>query len=215
MSKNVVHPVKKPIARKMIPLALVLIVILVVIFLPAAGFAFAASQESHDPFCGSCHSQPESTFLQRSTAAKPVDLASYHTTQSTRCIDCHSGQGLGGRIQAEILGARNALKWYTGTAIQPAPLTQPIGDMNCLKCHQQITQPGYLPKNNNLTNIGEAPNGHWHQFLSRWQTQTPNAGTCVSCHSGHATDGKVQILYLNEQQYTAVCDACHQVLRGD
>jgi hypothetical protein len=99
------------------------------------GFPYAANMESHDTFCGSCHTQPESTYLNNSTATQPADLASYHARQKTRCIDCHSGQGLFGRIQAEALGATNAIKWYSGTAIQPAPLTQSIGDGNCLKCH--------------------------------------------------------------------------------
>jgi nitrate/TMAO reductase-like tetraheme cytochrome c subunit len=62
----------------------------------------------HDQFCASCHTQPESIFFQRSTGALAVDLASFHTTQKTRCIDCHSGPGLFGRMQAELLGARNA-----------------------------------------------------------------------------------------------------------
>jgi nitrate/TMAO reductase-like tetraheme cytochrome c subunit len=61
------------------------------VILAAGGFTFAASQETHDAFCASCHTQPESTFYQRSTAAQPMDLASYHTAQQTRCIDCHSG----------------------------------------------------------------------------------------------------------------------------
>jgi predicted secreted protein len=43
--------------------------------LTAGGFAFAATQESHDTFCASCHTQPESTFFQRATAAQPSDLA--------------------------------------------------------------------------------------------------------------------------------------------
>jgi predicted CXXCH cytochrome family protein len=213
MPKKAAHPVKKTILRKTMPWTLVLIVILVIILLPAAGFAFAANQESHDTFCGSCHTQPESTYLQRSTAAHPADLASYHTPQNTRCIDCHSGQGLGGRLQAEMLGAGNAFKWYSGTAVQPAPLTtQPISDTNCLKCHQQVTARDYVPKNKTLSELGEAQNGHWHLFLTRWQAQAPDAGTCVSCHSGHATDGDVQILYLNEQHTTAVCESCHQTL---
>ena len=45
------------------------------------GFAFAATQEQHDSFCASCHTQPESTFYQRSTAAQPADLASAHTSK--------------------------------------------------------------------------------------------------------------------------------------
>ncbi|MEJ2563466.1 MAG: hypothetical protein P8Z42_12365, partial [Anaerolineales bacterium] len=73
--------------------------------LAASGFAFAASKESHDPFCASCHTQPESTFFERSLDVEAVDLASFHTQETTRCIDCHSGPGVLGRMQAEWLGA--------------------------------------------------------------------------------------------------------------
>lgn len=215
MSKRSARPVKKSPPKKVFPWPVVLIVVLVGLLLPAGGFAFAASQEAHDTFCGSCHTQPESTYLERSTAAQAVDLASFHRGQETRCIDCHSGQGVGGRLQAELLGASNALKWFTGTAVQPAPLTRPIGDGNCLKCHQQVTQRGYVPKNQTLRELGEAQNGHWHVFLSRWQAQSSSAATCVSCHGGHATDGDVKLLYLNETHTTTVCDACHQTLRED
>ncbi|MEO8391591.1 MAG: hypothetical protein ABI700_01235, partial [Chloroflexota bacterium] len=39
------------------------------IILSVAGFTFAATQEQHDSFCASCHTQPESTFYQNSIAA--------------------------------------------------------------------------------------------------------------------------------------------------
>lgn len=215
MAKKSVHPVKASRARRTIPWALALVVLVVVILLPVGGFAFAATQESHDAFCGSCHTQPESTYLARATAAKPVDLASYHTAEATRCIDCHSGAGLGGRLQAEMLGAGNAFKWYSGTAAQPAPLTNPIRDDHCLKCHPNITDRNYVPNNQALQDLGEAENGHWHFFLKRWQAQAASAGACVSCHSSHATEGDAQILYLNQQTTGAVCDACHRTLGED
>ncbi len=133
--------------QKKFPLIPVIIAVAVVgLLLAGGGFAFAATQETHDPFCASCHTQPKSTFFERSQAAQAVDLASYHTSQETKCIDCHSGPGVTGRVQAELLGARNALAWYTGTAVQPAVLTSPISDANCLKCHQDITSRGYQPK---------------------------------------------------------------------
>jgi len=188
------------------------------IFLAAGGFAYAASQEAHDPFCASCHTEPETTYFQRSTDAQAVDLASYHTAQKTRCIDCHSGQGMGGRMQAELLGARNAVAWYTDTAIQPAQLTFPIQDANCLKCHQDVTQRGYTPKQA-VTIVGEGreegeeagPN-HWHEQLARWQAVAPKAGTCTSCHPGHSTDGTAQTGFENVQTTRTECEACHQVL---
>ncbi len=187
-----------------------------------AGFGFAASQESHDSFCASCHTQPESTFFQRSTGTQAVDLASFHTTQNTRCIDCHSGQGVLGRVQAELLGARNAFKWYTGTAVQPAVMTYAIGDQNCLKCHQPVTQQGYTPQAQLPVpggfrggGEGEGRANHWHVFLARWQAASPSAGTCVSCHSGHATDSTAQNGFMNSQNVQATCEACHQVLRRE
>lgn len=188
----------------------------------AGGFAFAASQETHDAFCASCHTQPESRFFQRSTATSPIDLASFHTTQSTptRCIDCHSGTGVLGRMGAELLGAHNALAWYTGTAIQPARQTVPIQDANCLKCHQDVVQPGYVPKTTVQGLQGrrggeEAGPNHWHERLAEWEAGTPQAGTCTSCHLGHATDGTPATGFENSQTTQSVCEACHQTMRRE
>ncbi len=202
---------KKPV--KHFPWTVFWILAAVFVVLAASGFSFAATKESNDVFCGSCHTQPESTYLQRSTAAQNVDLASYHTPLKTRCIDCHSGEGVIGRISAEIMGAENAFRWYTGTAIQPAPLTHPIGDGNCMKCHSQVTQQGYVPNNPALAQLGDSENGHWHLLLSQWRLVSSNAARCVDCHGGHTTNGDPKILYLNEQQLTGVCQSCHQVLQ--
>ena len=58
-------------------------------------------------------------------------------------------------------------------------------------------------------------NNHFHDFLSRWQSRDPNAGTCVSCHESHTTDGDVQV-YLNRARTEAVCQDCHNALgEGD
>jgi hypothetical protein len=206
--------------KKTIPMIVAGLV--VAVLLAAGGFGFAASKEAHDAFCASCHTQPESTFFQRSTGAQPVDLASFHSPQETRCIDCHSGQGIFGRVQAELLGGRNAFKWYTGSAVQPAVLTFPISDQNCLKCHQQITQRGFSPKEqiavpggNSGGEDGEGRANHWHQFLSRWQAASPTAGSCVTCHSGHSTGTTAQTGFMKAQNVQDTCDACHKVLRKE
>jgi predicted CXXCH cytochrome family protein len=209
--------------KKALPLIPTLVAIAIVgILVAAGGFAFAATQESQDSFCGSCHTQPESTFLQQSTASQAVTLAAYHTPKETHCIDCHSGPGIAGRIQAELLGASNAFKWYTGTAVQPAVLLYPIADANCLKCHQAVTQRGFKPKEPiSVPGIRaerggeEGGVGHWHQQLTRWQSTTANAGTCNSCHSGHLTTGNAQSGFMVSQTVKAVCDACHNVLRKE
>jgi predicted CXXCH cytochrome family protein len=201
--RDVSAPKKQtPPKSKTRPIVWVLEGVLVLAFVAAiGGFAFAATQEEHDSFCASCHTQPESTYYQRSLDAQPVDLASAHTPKNVKCIDCHSGSGVTGRMQAELLGAHNALSWYTGMAVQPAKLTEPIHDANCLKCHQEVT-------------VGGGINNHFHAFLARWQAQDPNAATCVSCHGGHTTDGEAQIAFLNQTTTEAVCQACHNALGG-
>jgi hypothetical protein len=216
-------------SKKPFPLIPVFGVLIVFgILLTVGGFVFAASQETHDAFCSSCHTQPESTFYQRSTAAQTTDLASYHTTQAAHCIDCHSGAGVTGRVSAELMGAKNALLWYTGKAVQPAVLTHPISDANCTQCHADVTQQGFTPKEQislSGVNAGGGDRGfnagreggdranHWHTFLSRWQAADPNAGTCVSCHAGHATGGTASSGFMNASTVNQVCDACHRVLR--
>lgn len=188
------------------------------ILFAAAGFGFAASQETHDPFCASCHSQPETSYVERSTAPQPVDLASYHAGQHTRCIDCHSGPGVPGRMRAELLGARNAAAWFSGLAAQPAPLTSPIQDGNCLKCHRDVTFTGYLPKQP-VSFLQEGARGeggeeagpnHWHEQLIRWQAVTPDAGRCTSCHPGHSTVGSADSGFEDPGTTQNVCEACHQ-----
>ncbi len=214
---------RSPSNRKRFPIIPILgIGVLVAILLSVGGFVFAASQETHDSFCASCHSQPESTFYQRSIEPQPVDLASFHATKNTACINCHSGQGLVGRMQAELLGARNALRWYTGTAIQPAVMTHTISDQNCLKCHQAVTGRGFTPQEHIVLpgirggegrGEGEGRGNHWHSFMARWQAASPVAGSCVSCHAGHITGNPDSQGFMNAQTVQAMCDACHQVLR--
>ncbi len=178
------------------------LVLVIFALFAGSGFAYAANKETQDGFCASCHTQPESTYYQRSLT-QPVDLASFHKTKDTRCIDCHSGVGLFGRMSAELLGARNATAYYTHTAVQPAKQTVPINDGNCLKCHQQVEAETATQDN------------HFHVFLPRWQAADSNAGKCISCHSGHATDVVANEAFINENQVRNVCEACHAVLRGD
>jgi nitrate/TMAO reductase-like tetraheme cytochrome c subunit len=190
-------PKKSPL----LPLAIS--AILVVLLLAAGGFAYASNMDQNNTFCGSCHTQPETSYLQRATAPQPVDMASYHILyKGKRCIDCHSGAGLTGRLAAEFQGALNALHWYTGTAVQPAVLVHPISDATCLKCHQKVTAERSLEN-------------HFHGDLAKWQAADPQAGSCVSCHSGHATTSNLVASFSTDQaQDKAVCDACHLAIRS-
>jgi predicted CXXCH cytochrome family protein len=171
-------------------------VVLVGLVLAIGSGVEAAHLENRDSFCASCHSEPESTYVGRSIAAGPVDLASFHTTKGVRCIDCHSGRGLGGRVSALTLGARDLTHYLTGHYTQPAPQTRPVTDVQCTKCHEDVFD-------------ARGFDNHFHELLPKWQELTPNAATCVSCHESHTTDGAADIAYLNQVRATDVCSACH------
>lgn len=164
----------------------------------ASAVGVSAHLENKDAFCASCHSQPESTFYQRSLDQMPVDMASNHHGSQVRCIDCHSGPGVTGRLSAISLGAGDLMAYVTHTDQQPAPLTQPIPDSNCLKCHADV------PNTQDF-------NRHFHAFLSRWQAMDQKAAACVDCHSAHTTDGDKKLGFLQEQRTVLVCQACHRV----
>jgi predicted CXXCH cytochrome family protein len=165
------------------------------VMIPIVGFT-GMQLEDHDSFCASCHTTPESDYVDRGQADTAVDLASFHAGKGVRCIDCHSGKGAGGRIQAMSLGGHDLLKFVSGNYPQPAPLTRAIGDVNCTKCHSDISQ-------------GRDFNNHFHIFLPQWQQQSSDAATCVDCHQSHNTSGDVQISFLNQQDTTTICQQCH------
>lgn len=172
-----------------------------IILLGSGGFVVAAHLEENDVFCASCHTQPESTFFDRTQSTQVVDLASQHhnTKDTVTCIDCHAGPGISGRLNAMTIGAGDLWAYLTRTATQPASLTVPIADENCLKCHSDIP-------------LRRSFNQHYHAFLKRWQKSDSKAATCVSCHSTHTTDGEADLGFLNRDRTTTVCVACHRVL---
>lgn len=154
--------------------------------------------ENHDTFCASCHTEGETTFLQRAEASGPTDLASFHAQNgSTRCIDCHSGAGLVGRYVTLTYGASDLVSYFRGNYAQPAVQDTPLGDANCLKCHGAV-----------LTN--QDFNNHFHVFLSKWQALDPaNAGHCVDCHLSHDLSGDPGTKYLNQTSTIPLCQKCH------
>src|SRR5512143_2605554 len=156
MTSRSAKPVKR--SRRKLGLFLIVFIPLGLIILSAATAVTAMSFENHDDFCASCHSEPESTYFKRESAAA-TDLASFHSTKDVHCIDCHSGQGVvPGRLDSFLLGTRDLISWTLGQAKQPAAHTVPIGDVNCLKCHADLSQ-------------NRTMNNHFHVFLTRWQAR--------------------------------------------
>jgi predicted CXXCH cytochrome family protein len=169
--------------------------------LTAGGFALAANLERRDSFCASCHTEPESTYYQRSLV-KAVDLAAAHAAEWARCIDCHSGAGVPGRLRAELAGARHILAHISRSEAHPGSLQGRYPDENCLKCHQQAL-------------ARQEFDNHFHTYLAQWQKSDPLATGCASCHPGHVTDSSARAKFLTEARTLAVCVACHQALEKD
>jgi predicted CXXCH cytochrome family protein len=202
-TKNIAE--KKP-AKKSRPLRWLIVagaVVAVGIILASGGLVTAIQLENHNAFCASCHTEPESQYYQRSLAA-PVDLASAHNAKNVTCIQCHSGPGTMGRVDAiASVAAPDTFAFYSGHYRKPATITVPLGDEHCLKCHADVSN-------------SQDFNNHFHAFLPRWQAADPkNAATCVECHQGHNTNGRADIAYLEEATTVAVCQRCHSTLRGE
>ncbi len=183
------------------------IALLLIIVTSSTAVGVSIHMENNDGFCASCHTEPETTFVQvaqavQSGQAQPEDLASFHAGEETTCIQCHSGKGINGRISALQLGARDMIAYVRNNYPQPSPLTHPIPDANCLKCHQDVTA------NRSFDN-------HYHLFLKRWQDFAPDkSAKCVDCHTTHTKDGSVEIGFLNQDRTVKECESCHRVM-GD
>jgi predicted CXXCH cytochrome family protein len=162
----------------------------------SGGVLYAAHLENNDAFCASCHTQPESEYVQRKQAAA-VDLASAHAAQNVSCIDCHSGAGASGRVQAmTVVAAGDLAAYLSGHYHNPAIVTVPITDDHCLKCHADV-------------GAARSMNNHFHFFLPQWQASAKDAATCVDCHQSHTTNGPANASFLNQATTVAVCQRCH------
>jgi len=155
----------------------------------------ALKLEESDAFCASCHTEPEQTYYDRSIASLVVDLASLHSAQQTRCIDCHSGEGFSGRLASLSQGAGDLWAYLRGDYARPAVTTHPLNDHSCTKCHADV-----------LT--VSVRNTHYHFFLQRWQAALPDAAGCVGCHMAHATESAQG--FVDEAAQSVVCETCHR-----
>ncbi len=180
----------------------------------AAGVTTVSINERNDQFCGTCHTQPETTYLARFQAAlngNADDLAAFHHRQlyprnspqayHIRCIDCHVGEGLVGRGIVISLAAWDALKYVTGTARQPAQVVFTVQNEGCIKCHEQ-----QVKQNLEKPAFPFEIENHFHYKL--FEPGAPFE-SCVACHPSHREGTE-----LNGFQFRSViipvCEDCHR-----
>ena len=180
----------------------------------AGGVYVSSEMEKDNSFCGSCHTEPETTYLMRFDAAltgTAPDLASYHYRHSEssispkvptiRCIDCHVGEGLVGRGIVLSLAAFDAIKYFTHTARQPAQVVFDVQNEACLKCHEAEVK--------KFADQPEKPfiiDNHFH-----YKYFQPGAAplTCTACHIAHREGSELNGFQFN-RVIIPVCEACHQ-----
>lgn len=188
----------KPAPRRRWPLPVLIAGLIaggVALVATAGGTAYAIQQENRDSFCASCHTEPESKYYQQSLDKATPTLAAFHTPKQVRCIDCHSGGGLFGRVEGLMQGTQDLASFYSGNYHKPAITQNKLSDDSCLKCHAQVTSSGGF-------------NNHFHRFLSRWQSVDANAAYCVDCHTAHPIASGAQG-YLATGLVTGICQSCH------
>jgi predicted CXXCH cytochrome family protein len=182
------------------------------------GVGASLALENQDTFCASCHTEPESKYYQQSLQADPGTLASFHTQKETKCIDCHSGGGPLGRALGLEQGSDDLALYLSGNYKRPAITSNPLGDDSCLKCHTEVLFRGRRspsPIQDPVQARGNRANdGHYHQFLQRWQANDARAGHCVDCHTSH-TDGPSNTGFMTSSPVQPVCDSCHRALGRD
>ena len=155
----------------------------------------AGKLEQNDVFCTSCHTEPETTYYNRSLDA-PIDLASAHAEADVACIDCHSGVGIVGRTDAMTLGAKNVALYLSGQHNTPTSGETAIHTDHCTKCHAEV-----------LDGLDAAD--HFHYFAPRWAEQEPSS--CVTCHQAHVTEGNPAMGFMAPGVMEPVCQSCHEV----
>ncbi len=173
--------------------------------LAIAGIGGALALENQDAFCASCHTQPETTYYQRSIQSNATDLAAFHTKKETHCIDCHSASGTFGRASGLTQGAHDLANFVRGAYHSPAITTNPLGDDLCVKCHTKIYE---RPRG-----AGKAGLNHYHFYLLEWQAADIDAARCITCHVPH-TMALESMKFMNQGKLGQLCEDCHTALSG-
>ena len=162
--------------------------------------------EQDNDFCNACHLTPTKPLhegIRQAFDARPaVNLASAHALagnekredRSFRCIDCHGGASLVGRVRVKALAAKDAFWYVTGDFEEPTAMHSPLWNEDCTKCHA-----AFEPED-----AGGAQPFH---AVPVHNTKFPVA--CVDCHSSHETGGNTQAYFLDAARLQPLCARCH------
>ena len=166
--------------------------------------------EENDAFCSACHLPSGAPLHERNRAdfrARPaVSLAVAHAVAGNRaredgafrCIDCHGGTGLAGRVRVKLLSARDAAVYVTRHFEEPRGMRWPLRDDDCRRCHATFASAA------STANEWEAP--AFHQVI----VHNRELGVdCVECHQAHPRGGLAERNFLHPDPVREQCARCH------
>jgi nitrate/TMAO reductase-like tetraheme cytochrome c subunit len=160
------------------------------------GWAISDRLESDNDFCISCHLDGRPLHEQKMrqfASTPPVSLAAAHAAASPgfRCIDCHGGTSIVGRVRVKAVAARDALRYLLADFGEPETMRHPLWDEDCSGCH-----PSYEPERDD----------DFHAIPDH-NTALPHA--CVECHTAHPT-GRAELHYQSREVVLPICRNCHE-----
>jgi len=176
--------------------------------LGAVGWAVTDHLEQDDDFCNACHvgpGMPLHAGIRRDYEMRPpASLAGRHAAArladrkdgAFRCIDCHGGKSLAGRVRVKALAAKDALVYVSGRFEEPEEMRWPLWDEDCLACHASFEAAG--------DDARSSPGFH------DLAVHNVELGVgCVECHSAHEAGGNPGAFFLHAASVRAQCARCH------
>ncbi len=179
--------------------------VLVAGLLLPGGWVLSDRLEEDNDFCNACHLEPGRPLHERIRqgfdARPPVNLASAHGLAGTearpdgslRCIDCHGGTGLAGRLRVKALAAKDAFWYVVGHFEEPDSMRWPLRDEDCTKCHADFSP----------ASAGAEPFHSIPVHNARFEV------ACVECHVAHESGGNPQAYFMDASRLRPLCARCH------
>jgi nitrate/TMAO reductase-like tetraheme cytochrome c subunit len=174
----------------------------------SGGWVLTDRLEQENDFCNACHLSP-GVALHRDVrrdfdAPTPASLAAAHAAAGNdarddgafRCIDCHGGVSLAGRVRVKLLAAQDAFWWVVGSFEEPDGMRWPLWDEDCLQCHPRFDE--------RAVESWETP--RFHQL----PVHNVDLGVdCVECHLSHEAGVRADAHFLHAVSVRTQCARCH------
>ena len=171
-------------------------------------WVFTDRLEQDNDFCNACHLEPDDPVhldVRRDfDAPVAASLAGAHGAARVegredgafRCIDCHGGESLAGRLRVKVLAAKDGFWYAVGRFEEPTGMRWPLWDEDCAKCHPRFAEEEF--------HAWRTPRFH--------QLAVHNAEplvSCVECHLTHESGGNPDANFLHATSVRLQCARCH------